>query len=285
VPASGAEQSPLIPMRPIPESLRHFFVDVPNAPVERRHSFITGRPHFDVSGTTWMNDTLSIASASFHPFWEQARGLIAYWVIPSWEPATLKLRFLHDGKDFSSAWGRHEQKGSKIVSAIGLLTDRGSMHPSFDRPKDGVFRAKSFRIVYELNGKNASIRQLDEKRFEMAAGPVQAIVHITPESRFDGKPIRWITEQKQNYVALIGICYEGDERAFAIEKMNEIKIATGLELLQNGESPSNRPLVFVTSSEKTEQDGPYYGIEWEPVTTESNAKKPLLVPLRPSQSR
>ncbi len=273
----------LVDPTPAPETLRHYFVDVPTDPVQLEEFYAKGRrPEFETYGTTYMDAVLALGSASYHTFWEQTRGLIAYWKMPNAAresaSAMLKMRFLHDGEDFTSVWGRHRQNGAKLVSAIGFLKNQGSMHPSFDRPSDGVFRAKSFRIVYLLNAKGATVKKLDGNRFELAAGPVRAVVHPAVDSHFLGTPVEWRAEQGDGSASVIGICYEGEEKAFPFREMGKSQIGVGLELLQGDAEPTKAPVQLVESDLESKQDGKFYGVLWPGV----NDGKLLLAPLKPT---
>ncbi len=267
-----------VPFIPFAESLRPYFRDIPKKPRERHDVFAKGRPGCEENGTTWMDAEASLGSVSYHSFWEQARGLIGYWTVPGAAPAVLRLRFMHDDQDFASAWGRHRQSGPRIVSTIGLIRNWGSMHPSFDRPKNGVFKGKSFRIVYQLATKGATVKQRDACRFELSAGPIAAVIHVAENSSFNGKPIVWRTEQEDGKAMLVGICYEGEPKEFEIPKLDDFRIAAGLELLRKGEKPSDVPIVFSDSDFETKNEGKFYGTAWPGVID----GKPLLSPLRPT---
>jgi hypothetical protein len=274
-----ANSMQLVPMVPIPEPLQHFFKEIPQNPVERHYVFAQGRPEFDVLGTTWMDSVATLGSVTYHTFWEQSRGLIGYWAHSGSPTPVLRLRFLHNGSDFSSAWGRHRQSGTKIVSAMGLLKDQGSMHPSFDRPwKTGSFNATSFQVVYQLEAPNAAVKTLDSNRFELTSGQIRAVIHVADTCSFDGATVIWKTEQKDHSVAVVGICYEGEEKAFPFREMGEIRIAAGLELLHPDEKPSELLVKFVESDFETKEDGKFYGVLWSGV----NNDKPLLAPLKPT---
>jgi hypothetical protein len=197
--------------------------------------------------------------------------------------AVLRLRFKHDGNDFASAWGRHYQRGGRIVTAIGLLNNQGSMHPSMDRPANGIFRAKSFEIVYQLDGLDVSVRRLDEFRYELSAGVTSVIVHTTPQSQFDGNPIVWETASTRTTATLTGICYRGKERDFDISKIQNTQIAVGLELLdvaQDGLKNSlTTPIKITESNFQTGREGKFYQVIWQNV----NENAPLLAPINPTQ--
>jgi len=272
-----ARDSFFIPLVPCSESLQHYFRDIPKEPIERHDIFAKGRPGFDEKGTTWMDAVAALGSVSFHSFWEQSRGLIGYWTVPDAPPAVLRLRFFHDEQDFASAWARHRQVGPRVLSTFGLLRNWGSMHPSFDRPKEGVFTAKSFRIVYQLVATGATVKQLDNHRFELAAGPVRTIIHVMDNSSFDGQPVVWRTEQVDGRASVIGICYEGEPKTFAIPTMGDIHVAAAIELLQREEKMSTA-LIQKVGSDFSTNDGQFYGVFWSALGDDT----PMLSPSRPT---
>ncbi|MDR2346050.1 MAG: hypothetical protein LBE18_08285 [Planctomycetaceae bacterium] len=298
---SAAEASVLVPMRSIDDSIKKYFTELPAKPHEVKNLFVKNRLAFDVIGTTWIDSKSTIGSASYHTFWEQARGLIGYWVIDNDNDnyrnenyrnenlpvkisnnetvAVFRLKFQHDGNDFASAWGRHYQRGNKIITAVGLLSNQGSMHPSMDRPVNNIFRAKSFEIVYHLDGMGARIKQLDGRRYEISAGGIRVIIHTTAESQFDGKPIMWKTESNLTSATLTGVCYKGDNREFDFSKIRNTRIVTGLELLQDSHIQQvNTPIKIVESNFKTKREGNFYAIIWPNINDD---KTPLLAPIKP----
>ena len=161
-----------------------------------------------------------------------------------------------------------------------MLYDRGSLQPGQDKPKNRTFQVKSFKIVYEFGGsKECAVKQLDDNRFEFFAGKVRAIVHICPESRFEGRPIQWsIQNDPENKTAsLIGVCYEGEEKPFKMDELDEVRIAVGVEFLKEGEAPSSVPVTISDDPYSTKNEGAFYRVEWEPVDT---SESPLLAPCK-----
>lgn len=272
-----------VPFIPCPKNLQHFFKESPpKEGVVRRNMFNPNPPFRDEIGTTWMNDVATVGSASFHTFWQQARGLIGYWTLPQdgkeeSAVAVLRLRFLHNGDDFSSGCAWNFQEDSRILTAIGLLSNWGSMHPSFDRPKDGVFKAKSFKVVYQLAARGATVKQLDANRFELSAGPVRAVVQVAERCSFGNSSIQWKIEQKKDYAAVTGICYEGEEKEFPLQRFQDSRIAIGLELLENGQKSTESKIQFMDSDIETKNEGRFYGIVWPGL----NDDKCLTIPLKP----
>ncbi|MDR1485878.1 MAG: hypothetical protein LBT09_13785 [Planctomycetaceae bacterium] len=299
---NAAEAAALVPLRNIDSKLQNYFTVLPETPREVKNLFVKNRTAFEVTGTTWLDTKSTIGTASYHTFWEQAHGLIGYWVIDKNNEsngknnirnnnlpvkksnnetvAVFRLRFKHNGNDFASAWGRHCQNGNKILTAVGLLTNQGSMHPSMDKPANSIFRAKSFELEYHLDGFGASVRQVRDGCYELSAGSVRVLIHTTPESRFDGKPLTWETESNLTSATLRGVCYRGKEREFNFETIQDTRIILGLELLQDGRSnESDTRIKIEQTSFKTKRDGNFYSIIWQPL----NPKKPLLAPIKPTQ--
>ena len=271
--------SPFVPRLACPESLRHHFTEIPQNEIMRQHIFNKTNADPEI-GTTWLTPTVALGSASYHTFWAQARGMIAYWVMPDAnQPAVLKCSFLHNGNDFASGCARNQQAGNRALSAFGLLRNQGSMHPTFDRPADGVFQAESFEIVYQLKARGAQTRELSPNVFELSAGSVRAVVHVAEDCVFDGQPVQWRIETGFQFVRLIGVCYRGEPKAFAFDALGETRIAVGLELLQSDQQPSQAPVTLSDAAAPKNRDVAYYGIHWEPVT----GTKRLTSPAQPTE--
>ena len=271
--ADAASFSPFVPRLVCPESLRHYFTERPQSEIDRRHIFNkANRDRLEI-GTTWLTPVATLGSASYHTFWEQARGLIGYWIVPeSDEPAVLKLTFLHDGNDCSSGCARNWQAGGKVLSAIGLLRNQGSMHPTFDRPKDGVFFAKSFEVVYQLRAKGAQCRELSPGVFELSAGPIRCVLHVAENCVFNGEPVQWLLEEADDTteqsngirtVKLVGVCHRGEPTAFPFHSLGETRIGVGLELLQEKQVPSQARVLLQKSEPSTDREGVWYEVAWE----------------------
>lgn len=190
--------------------------------------------------------------------WTQRRGLIGYWRTPADPAVVLRLRFLRDGQDFASAGGRNVQHNHRVLSAINFLTNKGDFHLHLDRPEDGLFRAADFRVRYELIGEGVSARQLDARRFELAAGAHRAIIHPVA-GRFGQEPVRWQIGRADDRVYLDGICYHGDQRPFDLTAIGPVDLAAGLELLGPDQAAAAVPL------QKFDRADGYYELSW-PVT-------------------
>ena len=288
----AASFSPFVPRLACPESLRHYFTEIPKSEIERQHVFNkANRDRLEI-GTTWLTPVATLGSTSYHTFWEQARGLIGYWVVPeSDEPAVLKLMFLHNGKDFSSACTRNRQVGGKVLSAIGVLRNQGSMHPTFDRPKDGEFFAESFEVVYQLTAKGAQCRELSSGVFELSAGPIRCALHVAENCVFNGQPMQWQLEEVEDtleqsngirIVKLVGVCHRGESKAFSFHLLGETRIGVGLELLQKKQLPSQSRVLLQQSKLSADREGVWYEVVWESVDSSVDQESKLTAPALPT---
>jgi hypothetical protein len=220
-----------------PADLAPRFKALPADPLELRRTFIRGEtPEKSITGVTWLTADACLGTANHAMLWTQRRPLIAYWKVEGDAPAVLRLRFLHDGKDFASMAVATAQAGGRALSIFYPLKNHGDWHPSLDRPKGGVFQAADMRVRYELIGKGAAAEALGGGRFALAAGGRRAIVH-TVAGRFDGKPVEWQLGKDADAVFVDGVCYRGEKKVFDFKKGPDVAVAAAVELLKAGEAP------------------------------------------------
>ncbi len=189
-----------------------------------------------------MDEVACLGSVNWDSLWTQRRPLLAYWRTPADPAAMLRLRFLHDDRDFATAGVRVAQSGPRALAIVGLLTNRGDFHLHLDRPADGRFRADDLRVRLELRAEGAQARQLGEHLFELAAGERRAVIHTMP-SRFGETAVRWQLAEIDGGVALDGLCNQAptllDPAATATQ------IVLGIELLGLNDTPSDPPRIAV----------------------------------------
>ena len=119
----------------------------------------------------------------------------------------LRLRFLHDGRDFSSACVHSAQSGPRILTAIGLLTGMGDAHHHLDVPASGGFDAEDFRVRYQLLGEGVAGK-------EGFGRPLRALRRLSQggdphPGRFGKHELTWEMEQAEGRVCLDGVCCRG----------------------------------------------------------------------------
>jgi hypothetical protein len=113
------------------------------------------------------------------------------------------------------------------------LQNRGDWHVSLDRPADGIFQARDFRLRFELSGKAVRGRRLEDGRFELAAGSHRVVIHPVA-GRFDGRPLRWELGGEDGRSFVDCICYQGNQQDFNFRELADVVVAAGVELLSEG---------------------------------------------------
>lgn len=263
-PADGARPAlQLVPPLPCPEPWRARFTALPQAPWEIRRRFVRRedpavppperfssdtlvergrRPlpahrYGDRTGTTWFSDTATLGSCNHEDTWAQRRFLLGYIRTAADSAVCLRLRFLHDGRDFASGFVRQAQSGPRVLSALTLITNRGDWHPFFDHPADGVFHAEDFRLRYELAGAGVRASQPAADRFELIAGEHRVVVQAPP-GRFGAHTVRWECGQEEGRAFVDAVCYHGPRAAFPFHDLGPVQVVGGLELVEPGREPA-----------------------------------------------
>jgi hypothetical protein len=223
---------------PCPSSLLNRFRWPPHGEKELRSTFFRDEVGDSIHGTSWISEDACLSSVSRDNLWDQRHALLGYWRTGEDPAVVLRLRFLHDGHDFSSACVRNIQSGPRILSAVGLLVGMGDAHHQLDRPTDGTFEVEDFRVRYELVGKGVEGRDLEDGRFELSAGPHRVVVHTVP-GRFGPNELVWEMERTEGRVCLDCVCYRGPRLRFDPARFGDVVIVAGLELLRAEQPPSN----------------------------------------------
>ena len=222
---------------PCPAGLVDRFSTPHSEETELHSTFIRRDGDDSTLGTTWMSEDACLGSVSRDNLWDQRRVLLGYWRTEDDTAVVLRLRFLHDGHDFSSACVRNSQDGPRVLSTIGLLTNMGDAHHVLDVPHSGTFDAEDFRVRYELVGRNVAGKAVGDGLFELSAGQHRAVIHTTP-GRFGPQELTWEMEQTEGRVCLDGVCYRGPRRKFDPKELGEVVIVAGLEVLADGQPPA-----------------------------------------------
>ncbi len=198
--------------------------------------------------------------------------MLAYWPAATGPTAVLRLRFLHDGRDFSSAHVRNAQRGPRVLSALSLLRKMGDYSLHLDPPLGGVFQAEDFRVRYHLQAADARVEDLGAGRYRLVSGDWCGIIHTTP-GRFGSRPVTWQTGGATGEAWVDGIGYAGPRQGFDFEQVDGVAIAGGLELRRTGDPVASERLQL------TEHDGQYW-VAWgelqvtAPLATEDYAWAP-----------
>ncbi|MGC4034205.1 MAG: hypothetical protein QM754_21200 [Tepidisphaeraceae bacterium] len=231
--APGGGPSGEVDYGPCPDDLEARFVALPTETVELRRRFIRRDDESKSTyGTTWLSPVACLGSVNYDSFWTQRRPVIAYWKTADDPAVVLKLRFLHDGKDFASAGVRTTQSGGQAVSLVSLLLDRGDHHDTIDKPKDGIFLARSFLARYELTGIGARVERVSDRTFDLIAGNTTARVTVGP-GKFNGSNVVAAIGHDDKSAWVDAVLYDGPARGFRFADLTDAWATLGLSIQTN----------------------------------------------------
>ena len=223
-----------VPPLPCPKELISQFRETAGEPREIQRVFARNKSGTAaIVGTTWHSGQACLGSVNRSSCWVQRKPLIAYWKTADDLAIVFHVRFLHDGKDFASMGIRTTQKGSRALCLFESVRKRGDWHHTLDRPADGVFQARDFRVRFELRGVGATAKPLDGGRFELAADGHRIVIHTMSGHFVDGDVLWEIGEDGRS---LEGICYRGERRSFDFSSRLDVALCVGVELLQSDEA-------------------------------------------------
>jgi hypothetical protein len=227
---------------PCPPEIARRFRSLPKEEFELTQRFIRRENDSkSLRGTTWFSHDACLGSINEESFWTQRRLVLGYWRTEDDLAVQLRLRFLHDGRDFVSAWATNRQAGRRVLTGVSFLIENGDYHPVFYFPQNSEFIAEDFRLRYELLGENVAGRQIPDGRFELRAGNIRALIHPLAGSFF-GRPVSWQLTKIEGGMALDGVCYSGIPRVFPFKEKTPSYLALGLDLLRSDEAnPAVRP--------------------------------------------
>jgi hypothetical protein len=233
-----------------PEEIRTRFFELPAAPYQYRHCWVN-RPDGSPAqvSTTWFTNDATLGSMDGENTWDQRRVILGYWRTPEDPAVRLRLRLMHNGRDFVSGMTRNRQEDSRILTGFYFTTGGGDFHPYFDRPRGGVFSTRDLRIRYEIEGVGAQVEEIAPGLFELRAGSHKVVLRTGP-IRFDGLAAQgWSCGRDGQLVWVDGIFHSGEGRAFHPAGMGESSAAAALELLPVAQEPSPH------SIQESERDG------------------------------
>jgi len=229
--------------RPCPEEFRERFRSLPSDPLQIRNCWYrTADGTAAQVSTTWFTEEATLGSMNRESTWVQGRVVLGYWRTPEDLAIRLRLRLLHDGRDFASGLVWNDQEGPRLLSGVHFVTGMGDFHPTLDAPPDGIFSSNDLRLRYEMEGHGLTLEQTGEGRFAFAAGSRCAVVHAGP-GWFDGQSLTgWEIGGEGETKWVDFVFYSGPSRPFNPAILAETSVAVALELLAATETPSSNPI-------------------------------------------
>ncbi len=148
--------------------------------------------------------------------WNQRRTGMVYWKNRLGK-ASLRLRALHDGRDFCGAVAFTAMDKNVMLTNLGLVSDHGDFHYILDPLADGVLRARQLVFCLETAGntdevcieQNGNSFEITDRDFHMG---------ITVQNPlFDGVPCLVRVDSEKKYAEIV--LYEGEEREFDLKSL------------------------------------------------------------------
>jgi hypothetical protein len=227
---------------PCPQRLRGRFMRLPQPEVEFTETYERCRAGVDdIAGTVWMNEEACLGSVNHEFMWDQRRVLLGYWNGAEGSAVALRLRFMRDGREFASAYVRNHQRGPRVLSALHLMTGRGTFHPEWGTAPDDVFDAEDFRMRYELTGLGVDARENGDGSFTLFSGAWGAVVRPAA-CRFGDAPVRWEITRGEAWVAIDGVCHAGERREFPFREFGPVALGAVVELARNKTAVASAPV-------------------------------------------
>ncbi|MBC2602758.1 hypothetical protein [Puniceicoccus vermicola] len=193
-----------------------------------RQVFRRGKP--DIVGTTYLHPAFTLGSVNHGDMWNQRRALIAYWG-NAVSPKYMRVRFMHDGYDFSAAQISSLQDEGRVASGITFAYDGGDTHVSLDMLEDGIVRAESLCLRFQFGGLKTALSELlnfDGNRWRFSDEHVH-IESEMPVALWAGQSGYWQLGGEDEAEWLEFVLYEGRKRSFNMPTMGKSVIGFSLQ--------------------------------------------------------
>ena len=148
--------------------------------------------------------------------WNQRRTGMLYWKNILGK-ACLRLRALHDGRDFCGALAFTAMHKNVMLTNLGLVFDHGDFHYILDPLADGMLRARQLSCRLETAGDIDEVRiEQNGSSFEITDGAFHVGITIK-NPLFDGAPCLVRVDGEKKYIEIV--FYEGEEREFDLKPL------------------------------------------------------------------
>ncbi len=210
-----------------PEDLLHYFTTLEKERFERETFSRNADPIPDIIGSTWLHPAFTLGSVNCGNLWNQRRPLIGYWGNVE-KASAFRIRFLHDGYDYSSALFFSVQDKGDVLAAVNFATDRGDRHPSLDRVKDATIRARDLRLRFLIENAPESFTPPsrfavgETRRLDLGSVILDLCV---AHAKFGDFPVRTEVGGHEKSAWIDVVFYHGDEREISFKTLKEGVVA------------------------------------------------------------
>ena len=180
-------------------------------------------PAKDIVGTLYMNEDFALASVNQGYMWNQTRPLIAHWGTEE-QPSYMRVRFLHDGYDFSAVNMLSAQDSTNVLAIFNVSADGGDTHPSLDRLEKGIFKAKDLRLRVEIGGNmaNAKFVRTSQKQNEIYFKSPDLCASLKiPYAKWGNWKGAWEFGGDEQTIWADFVLYSGDEKEIDLNQLHE----------------------------------------------------------------
>ncbi len=271
-----------------PPELFHYFVTLSGPRTETETFEKNLATEHDIIGTTYLHPDFTLASVNIGDLWNQRRPLLAYWTTPN-GPAALRLRFLHDDYDYSSASLFTVQDRTEILGAVLFATDRGDTHISIDKIQNAAITARDLRLRLQFEGAVSDLMLPEKLRLNdpirFAGGSIQG-TYCLHGIEFTGlRPtIEMGRDSGQAWIDLV--LYEGPARSFDFSRIAEAALVFSLSLTPaTGSLPTAAPSAYMSIASDLTATGIRSARQSWSLQRTNNPTLSLTIPVKPLSTK
>ncbi|MDQ0194210.1 hypothetical protein [Paenibacillus wynnii] len=196
--------------------------------------------------TTYITQQYSLGTFDHMDFWNQRRVLLAY-VNNGGQPAYLRLRFLHDGYDYCSAYFKSRQQRDRVWFGIDFVSNGGDTHINLDKIC-GSIQASDLRLRLELGGnlEGVSITQVRDGAVIEIGGlfvSLKSWLILFAETTGSGNSFGWEIAETESGAAVDLVLYSGPQKPFDFAGMNQALLVLSLTLGMEPEAHGPAPVI------------------------------------------
>lgn len=210
----------------------------PQAPRQHREIYQAAREGAPpVAGTCWIDDGFSLGSVNRGDFWNQRRPVLAFFGARSRPAASLTVRVIKDGYDFSSALLFSVQERGYLAGVVNFRDPGGDRHISLDMVKNGAFECGRLFLEFDFESLPDGFTFHEEEGggIRLASSIVQAHLAIRGGRFGRYEPRMKLTAGKQSLVATVDLVPPEGQKRIVWKSIAEAWTAFTLALGAPGE--------------------------------------------------
>lgn len=190
-----------------PEDLAEEFLKPQAAHQHREMYQIAREVGAPVVGTCYVNDAYSLGSVNRGDFWNQRRPILAFFGGRVRPAASLTVRVIKDGYDFSSALLFSVQERGFLAGVVNFRDPGGDRHISLDMVKNGRFDCGRLFIEFDFESLPDGFSYQEERdgAIRLASSIMQANLAIRGGRFGPYQPKMKLTAGKQSLVVTVDL--------------------------------------------------------------------------------